>query len=116
MINLENFILVKEDCYFINLNLFLGAEDFNLCLLEFLGKYCRAKKSFNANREYDIYILEFNDIQVSGEDHPDIINEDRKSIPFLYPFIDKALSFNHIFELYLYVFNSSCIYLCIKKL
>jgi hypothetical protein len=54
--------LVREDCYLINLNLFFGAEDFNISLLEFLGKYCRANKRMGGNSECDIYLLEFNDI------------------------------------------------------
>lgn len=49
-------ILVRGDCYFINLNLFLGAEDFNISLLEFLGKHSRAKKRYDAYSECDIYI------------------------------------------------------------
>ena len=61
----ENFIRVREDCYLINLNLFLGAEDFNISLLEFLGEHCRAKKRYSKHSECDIYLLEFNDSQFS---------------------------------------------------
>lgn len=110
-----NFILVKEDCYFINLNLFLGDEDFNLCLLEFLGKYCRANIIHDRYNKCDIYLLEFNDFIVLGEDLPDIKKEYCKIVPFLYPYVDKLISFNDIFLLYLYVYNLKGIYLCIKK-
>ena len=29
-LEVNNFILIRGDCYFINLNLFFGAEDFNI--------------------------------------------------------------------------------------
>jgi hypothetical protein len=103
----EKFIMVTEDCYFIILPLFCFTEDFNISLLEFLGEYCRPKRRLGTHCECDIYLLEFNTDQNS---------KNRKIIvPFLYPYVDKALSFNHIFELYLYVHNVNSIYLCIKK-
>ena len=114
---MQKFILIREGCYLINLNLFLGAKEFNFCLLEFLGKYC--KKRHYVNSKCDIYLLEFDSVYRDDafleEEFRDVISEDRLEIPFIYPYVDKALSFNKIYELYLYVYNSNCIYLYIKN-
>lgn len=74
-------------------------------MLEFLGKYC--KKRNNVNSVCDIYLLEFdsfyeNDTYLEQE-FRDIVSEDRLEIPFIYPYVDKALSFNRIYELYLFI-------------
>ena len=115
---MENFyqiIRVTEYGYIINLDCFLGGEAFNVRLLEFLDDF--TKKRYNLNSGCDIYLLEFNNIILSSEPYHDdfreIIYEDRIEIPFLYPYVDKGLSFNHLYELYLYVYNTNSIYLYI---
>jgi len=119
LFNYGKFIRVREDCYVINLSFFFGSEDFNTHLLNFISKYCWAKKVLNTKSGCDIYTLEFKGILLPEEsplfDNLDIIDEDSISILFLYPYVDKVLSFNHIFELFSYLYKSDSIYLYIKK-
>ncbi|SRR5260370_29013046 len=99
MKNLEKFIRVSEDSYIININYFLGGHEFNHDLLELVLSF--ARKRYNINNVCDI--LEFNNLLFRFE------------IPFIYPYVDMDLSFNHIYSLYFCTFNSNFLYLYINK-
>ncbi len=108
MENFYSIIRVTEYGYIMNLDCFLGSEAFNVRLLEFLRDF--AKKRHNLNNGCDIYLLEFKPCRANFSE---IIYEDHIEIPFLYPYTDKGLSFNHLYELYLFIYNTKSIYLYI---
>ncbi len=99
MRNFEDFIIeISDGNYIIDLSYFHDAEHFNSYLLDFLGYYAMLKKDINS--KYIILGLEFNHdfLKISH-------------ITFLFPYVDRGLSFKNI---YIFGLNSNLVNLRIN--
>ncbi len=102
MRNFEDFIIeISDGKFIINLSYFSNPEAFNSYLLDFLVNYATTKKDIN--NEYIILDLEFSNgyLEMSG-------------FLFMFPYVDKELSFYDIYDVYLCNLNSDSIYLRIS--
>lgn len=87
MRNFEDFIIeISDGKFIIDLSYFHDAEQFNSYLLDFLSYYAMLKQDINS--KYIILGLEFNH---------DFLKISR--ITFLFPYVDKELSFKNILGL-----------------
>lgn len=98
----DEFAIINNKIIFINLNNFYSEETFSKRLVSFLGDYC--KKNMNSSKDCQILDLEFSDGFINN------------NVLFLYPYVDKSISFEHIFNIYVYKLNSTYIFLYIKIL
>lgn len=92
--------MVGEGYYMINLKKFSDRNPkfFNVYLLNFLGGYAKLIKDFDS--EYIALNLRFS----NGELEMD-------GITFVYPFIDKGLSFDDIYDIFINGYKSDLLYL-----
>ena len=95
----NEFIIINNNIVIINLNKFYCSEQFSHKLLDFIGKFCR---TYNGG-DYQVLNLEFTN------------GFKNFSIVFLYPFVDKSISFKYLYQTYALKYNSVYICLYIKK-
>lgn len=101
MNNFEQFIKFNENTYIIDLFTFDSSESFSLSLMEFLGQFSVLNR--NKNEDCTVYVLDFTDCLRTIKE------------PFLFPFVDKAITFNHIYDTFKLSLNSKYIYLIINN-
>lgn len=102
MILLDNrFVKINEHSFLINLSFFSSGDDFSIDLLNFLSNYAIVRR--NIKDDCQVFNIKFTARMY-------ITN-----IPFIYPYIDKSISFVNIYEIYLYNIGTDILYMYINR-
>lgn len=99
MNNFNEYTKIDNNIYIIDLLAFDSSESFSLSLLEFIGKFSMLNR--NIRKDCTVYILEFTDGSLVTKQ------------PFLFPFVDKNMSFNDIYDTYVLNLDSEYLELVI---